>query len=470
MAKSYDLVVIGGGSAGLTAASTARRLGARVALVERDRLGGDCTWTGCVPSKALLHAAKVAHQMRHADAVGLDPVDPQVDLSAVMASVRAAVERVHAFETPDALTQAGVEIVPGRARFRDCHALDVEGRILLSKRFVICTGSEPALPPIPGLSGVPKLTYNDVFDLKELPTRLLVLGGGPVGVELAQAFRRLGSHVTIIQRGGHLLTFADPEAGSILECALMREGVRVCASTQAERVEGTEEGVRVTTSSGSFEGDKLLVALGRRPSLMSLGLEAAGVEYTERGVAVDDRLRTSQPHVYAAGDVTGSFQFTHYAAWQGGTAARNALLPGSGCGTRESVPWVIFTDPQIGQAGLTEHEARERSGRIRIHRWPVGRIDRAQTVGEQEGFIKLVSKTDGTLLGATVVAGAGEELANELALAVQQKLRLADLARSIHVYPTYGIGIQQLSSEATLARLTRGWRGPALRALVRWRP
>lgn len=470
MADSYDLVVIGAGSAGLTAASFARRLGARVALVEQDRVGGDCTWTGCVPSKALLHAARVAHQMRHADSVGLDPIHPKVDLARVMASVRAAIDRVYAFETPDVLSREGVEVVPGHARFRGPRALEVEGRILHSKRFVVCTGSEPALPPIPGLSDVPKLTYKDVFDLKELPARLLVLGGGPVGVELSQAFQRLGSQVTVIQRGVRLLAVADPEASSVLTQVLAREGVQVCTGAEAERIEQTQRGVRVTTSRGGFEGGTLLVALGRRPKVEGLGLEEAGVEFSEKGVTVDDRLRTSRSNIYAAGDVTGSYQFTHYAGWQGFTAARNALLPGSGGGKRDTVPWVIFTDPQVGQVGRTEREARERGEHVRVHRWPVERIDRAQTVGEREGFIKLVTCPDGTLLGATVVAGAGDELTNELALAVQQRLKLGDLARSMHVYPTYGIGTQQLSSEATLEGLTRGWRGNALRALVRWLP
>ncbi|HSH79561.1 MAG TPA: FAD-dependent oxidoreductase [Herpetosiphonaceae bacterium] len=470
MPDRYDLAVIGAGSAGLTAVSFARRLGARVALVEQDRLGGDCTWTGCVPSKTLLHAAKVAHQMRHADAVGLQTVDPKVDLDRVMTSVRAAIERVYAFETPDVLAREGVEVVLGRARFRGPHALEVDGRILHSKRFVICTGSQPALPPIPGLSDVLRLTYNNVFELKELPGRLLVLGGGPIGVELSQAFQRLGSQVTIIQRGDRILSVADPEASAVLAGVLRREGVKLCTRAEAERVEEVRSGVRVTTSRGAFEGDKLLTALGRQPKVEGLGLERAGVEFSEKGIAVDDRLRTSRSHIYAAGDVTGSFQFTHYAGWQGFIAARNALLPGASGGKRDTVPWVIFSDPQVGQVGLTEGEARERGEQVRVHRWPVERIDRAQTVGEQEGFIKLVTRPNGTLLGATVVAGAGDELTNELALAMQQGLKLGDLGKSMHVYPTYGMAAQQASYDATVSRLTSGWRGSALRALVRWLP
>ncbi len=470
MGHRYDLVVIGAGSTGLPTASFARQMGARMALVESDRVGGDCTWTGCVPSKALLHAAKVAHQMRHAGSVGLDPVEPQVDLAKVMTGVRAAIQRVYALETPEVLAKDGVEVVLGHVSFRGPHTLEVDGRILHSKRFIICTGAEPAFPPIPGLADVPTLTYQNVFNLQELPAHLLVLGGGPIGVELSQAFRRLGSRVTILQRGGRVLPVADPEASSVLTGVLAREGIEVCTGEEAQNVEQTPTGTRVTTSKGTYVGDKLLVALGRRPKVEGLGLERAGVEFTEKGISVDDQLRTSQRHIYAAGDVTGSFQFTHYAGWQGFIAARNALLPGSSGGKRETVPWVIFTDPQVGQAGLTEQQARERGEQVRVHRWPVERIDRAQTVGEQEGFIKLVARPDGTLLGATVVAGAGDELTNELALAVQQDLKLGDLAHSIHVYPTYGIGTQQVTADATLARLTRGWRGKALRAVVRWWP
>ncbi len=470
MGHRYDLVVIGAGSTCLPTASFARRPGARVALVESDRVGGDCTWTGCVPSKALLHAAKVAHQMRHAGSVGLDPVEPQVDLAKVMTGVRAAIQRVYALETPEVLAKDGVEVVLWRASFRNPHTLNVGGRVLHSKRFIICTGAEPAFPPIPGLADVPTLTYQNVFELQELPAHLLVLGGGPIGVELSQAFRRLGSRVTILQRGGRILPVADPEASSVLTGVLAREGIEVCAGEEAQNVEQTPTGTRVTTSKGTYVGDKLLVALGRRPKVEGLGLEKAGVEFTEKGISVDDQLRTSQRHIYAAGDVTGSFQFTHYAGWQGFIAARNALLPGSSGGKRETVPWVIFTDPQVGQAGLTEQQARERGEQVRVHRWPVERIDRAQTVGEQEGFIKLVARPDGTLLGATVVAGAGDELTNELALAIEQGLKLGDVARSIHVYPTYGIGTQQVSADATLAQLTRGWRGKALRTLIRWCP
>lgn len=470
MNNRYDLVVVGAGSAGLTAATMARRLGASVALVEAGRVGGDCTWTGCVPSKALIHAAKVLHQMRHADSVGLSPAPIEVDLASVMYRVREAIDRVYSHETPEALAEQGVEVVLGAARFRNAHTLDLDGRILHGRRFVICTGAEPSSPPIPGLCNVPTLTYENVFDMRELPPRLLVLGGGPLGVEFAQAFQRLGSSVTILEQEDRILSIADPEASAVLAEVFAREGMRLCTGSRVAGVVSTPEGIRVVTAEESFEGDRLLVATGRKPQVGGLDLDRIGVDYDARGIRVDGKLRTSRRHIYAAGDVTGGYQFTHYAGWQGYVAARNALLPGAGRGARDTVPWVVFTDPEIGQAGLTEREARERGEKARVHRWPVERIDRAQTVGERTGFLKLVARPDGKLLGATVMAAVAGEVTNELALAIQRGLKLGDLAKTIHAYPTYGLSIQQLCAAATTERFTRSSRAPLLRALVRWWP
>jgi pyruvate/2-oxoglutarate dehydrogenase complex dihydrolipoamide dehydrogenase (E3) component len=465
--EPFDLVVIGAGSAGLAAATFAARLGARVALVERDRIGGDCTWTGCVPSKALLHAAALAHQMRHADRFGLPAAALEVDLARVMAAVRAASERVYRFETPDALRAQGIAVFSGAARFRDPHRVAVDGRTLRARRFLICTGARPAIPPLPGLAEVPYLTNETVFQLGCLPRRLLVLGGGPQGVEFAQAFQRLGAAVTLIEREPRLLGFAEPEASRALARVLMAEGVRLRTGSRVQRAEGWADGVRVVLDTEAVAGDRLLVAAGRHPNLDGLDLERAGVAFSGRGIAVDDALRTSRRHIYAAGDVTGSFEFTHYAAWQGFVAARNALMPRASRGTRPTVPWAVFTDPEVGQVGWGEAAARRHRWDVRVARWPVARIDRAQAADAPDGFIKLTVRADGTLLGATVVAAAAGEIVNHLALALEHGLRVAELARTIHAYPTYGFGVQQLSAEATFADLTRGWRGRLLKALAR---
>ena len=350
----YDLVVIGAGSAGLVAADFAARFGARVLLIEKDRIGGDCTWTGCVPSKALLHAASLAHQSRVASHLGIRVGGVEVDFPAVMRQVRQAVARVYSFETPEQLAKRGVAVEQGQAHFLDQHSVAVGGRRIHGRSFVICTGAVPQRPSLAGLDAVPYLTYEEVFELDELPDGLLVLGGGPVGVELAQAFARLGSHVTLLEKESRLLSAADPEAGVVLARVLAAEGVTI--ETGFEAVDARDTGGEIVLSSkrARFAGDRLLVATGRRPDVEGLDLERAGVAYDERGVRADHNLKTSQSHIYAAGDVTGSFQFTHYAGWQGYAAARNALLPGSARGLAETVPWAVFTEPELAQVGLTE--------------------------------------------------------------------------------------------------------------------
>ncbi|MBI4493937.1 MAG: FAD-dependent oxidoreductase [Chloroflexi bacterium] len=470
MEDRYDLIVVGAGSAGLAAASFAARLGVRVALIERDRVGGDCTWSGCVPSKALLHAARVAQLVRRAEAVGLQRVERSLDLERVMAQVQAAVARVYAFETPAALARDGIEVVEGAARFLDPHAVEVAGRVLRARRFIVCTGAQPAIPPIPGLAEAPYLTYADVFTLRALPKHLLVLGGGPIGVELGQAFQRLGSAVTLLEQAERILPIADPEASAALAEQLVDEGVQLRTGAAVARVEPRAGAIAVAVGDAEHVGDALLVAVGRRPNVAGLGLERAGVEHTGKGIPVDARLRTNQKHIYACGDVTGALQFTHHAAWQGFVAARNALLPGSSRGSPDAVPWVVFTEPEVAQVGLTEQEARERWGAVLVARWPIERVDRAQTAGEQRGLLKLVARQSGKLVGATMVASAGGELINELALALERGLTLSDLASTMHAYPTYGFGIQQASAEAMLKRLTHGWRGRLLGALARWWP
>jgi len=469
--RPFDLVIIGAGSAGLAAARFARALGVRVALVEADRIGGDCTWTGCVPSKALLHAAQVAHHRRHADAVGLPARPVTADLAAVMARVQAAQARVYALETPEHLRDEGVEVFLGAGRFRDARTLDINGQAIVGKRFLICTGASPTVPALPGLHDGPYLTNRTVFGLQRLPERLLVLGGGPVGVELAQAFARLGSAVTILQRNVRLLPATDGEASAVLERALRAEGLTVQTTATAERVERTGTVIRVTGAGPAgpvvVEGDALLVALGRTPSVEGLDLAAAGVRVGARGIVVDDHLRTSQPHIYAAGDVAGSFQFTHYAGWQAVIAARNALLPGSSRGRRPSVPWAIFTDPEIAQVGLTEAEARQQRETITVKRLPAERNDRAQTSGQQDGLMKFILRPNGTLIGATIVGGAAGELVNELAIAIDHGLKLADLARTIHVYPTYGFALQVAAADAWTEALTTGWQGWLIKTLAR---
>ena len=462
----YDLVVIGGGSAGLTAAGFAADLGARV-LIAAEQLGGDCTWTGCVPSKALIRAARLVHDSRGAAAMGIGTKEVAVDFARVMAEVRGVISRVYSYETPEALADRGVEVAIGSVRFLDQETVEVGARRIQGEHFVICTGAVPIIPPIPGLDSVAYLTYETVFDLNRLPASLIVVGAGAIGVELAQAFARFGSRVTVIDQRASVLPEADPEAAAVLQRRLQSEGVDVQTSALVTRVAADAMRVMVEVGTSQLRADALLLATGRRPLIAALDLEQAGVGVRAGAIHVDKNLRTTNARVYAAGDVTGGFQFTHYAGWQGHVAARNALLPGAQEGLRSSIPWAVFTDPEIAQAGLSEAEARAQFADVKVHRLDLERVDRAQTEDEREGFLKLVTHAGGRLVGATVVSRVAGETINELALAIDLGVTVSDLASTIHVYPTFGFAVQQLAAEAALEAATAGIRGHALRTIRR---
>lgn len=452
MADRYDLVVIGGGSAGLTAADFASRIGARV-VIATERIGGDCTWTGCIPSKALIRAARLLYDHRRAAAIGISTGDVHVDFGRVMAEVRAVIARVYEYETPEVLAKRGIQVAIGPVRFVTSDTIEAGGRRIGGRHFVICTGAEPAIPVIPGRMEIPYLTYETIFDLNRLPASLTILGAGPTGVELAQAFARFGSKVTLIEQRASVLPDADPEATATIQRRLESDGVTVLTSTAA------------TTS--ELNAHALLLATGRRPRIRGLELERAGIEVRDGAIHIDKHLRTTSPHVYAAGDVTGGFQFTHYAGWQGYVAARNALLPGVQEGVRTDIPWAVFTDPELAQAGLTEAEARTQFADAKVHRLDLERIDRAQTEDQREGFIKLITRSGGRIVGATVVSRAAGETINELALAIDRGLSVSDLASTIHAYPTFGFGVQQLAADAVFESAASGIRGQALRAVRR---
>jgi pyruvate/2-oxoglutarate dehydrogenase complex dihydrolipoamide dehydrogenase (E3) component len=384
-----------------------------------------------------------------------------------MAEVRAAIERVYANETPEVLATRGIEVVIGAVRFLNSETIQVGERRIGAAHFVICTGAGPAIPPIPGLRDVPYLTYETVFELNRLPATTIVLGAGPTGVELAQAFARLGSAMTVIDQRSSVLPDADPEAAAAVQHRLESEGVRVLTSAVVSGV--ANDGARVVLEVGAsrLQADALLLATGRQPRTDGLDLSRAGIELHAGAIRVDKNLRTTNPRVNAAGDVTGGFQFTHYAGWQGYVAARNALLPGAQEGVRLNIPWVVFTDPEVAQAGLSEVEARAQFSDVKVHRLELERVDRAQTADERDGFLKLVTRAGGKLVGATVVSVAAGETINELALAIDRGLTLSDLASTIHAYPTFSFAIQQLAAEATFEAAATGIRGQAVRALRR---
>lgn len=478
MGDSYDLAIVGGGSAGLTAARVGVALGARVALIDRDpdALGGDCLHTGCVPSKALLHAARAYWSAGRTTEYGLPDFAPSgpVDLGRVMDSVREVIARAGEVDSPAALGALGIALHFGRARFRSPTLLEVAGVPVRARRYVLATGSRPTIPDIAGLDGLDYRTNDTIFDLRALPPSLLVVGGGPIGCELGQALSRLGARVTIVGRASRLLPKEEPEASAALERVFAREGIRVLVGATVERLrrDGGEIVAVIARGGERLEvrAAVLLVAAGRRVDVASLGLDVAGVATNEAGVVVDAHGRTTNPQVYACGDVIGQLRFTHAAGYQAAVAVRNALLPTRAKLDYRAIPWATFTSPEVGRIGLTEAEARARHPRVAVTLLPHGRVDRALAAREyaDEGFVKLVHDPKGQLYGAQIVGPAAGETINEVALAMRHGLTVGDLGAAIHVYPTFGMGLQQAalawragSGAAWLARRV-------LRPVFRW--
>ncbi len=456
MRTPYDIAIIGAGPGGLVAARFAAKLGARVVLVERHRIGGDCTWTGCVPSKALVRAARAAHEARHAHRFGIGADPPRTNMPHVRDWLRRAIADVAAPETPEALTREGIEVLMGEASFDDGHTLIVGSKAIAARRFLICTGARPAVPDLEGLDAVTHFTYEQIFDNDRLPDRLLVVGGGPLGLELAQAYRRLGAHVAVV--APRLLPREEPETSAFVKSQLEAEGITFHAG-RARSVSVADAHIIVNAETGSVSGDTLLVATGRRPNTDGLQLERAGVEADDDGIRVDRYLRTSAPHIHAAGDVIGGPQFTHVAGWQCFQAVRNALLPGRASGVFDAVPWTTFLEPEVARIGQTEAEARARYGAVLVHHRDLRDSDRAVCDGETAGFIKIVSRANGRILGATIVATRAGEMISEIALVMRHGISVPDLASTMHVYPAWSITIQQLASDAAVSRFVRSWSG-----------
>ncbi|MEV0889078.1 FAD-dependent oxidoreductase [Streptomyces microflavus] len=451
---TYDLVVIGGGSAGLTAARTAGRFGARTLLIERHRLGGDCLWTGCVPSKALLHIAAEVRAARRCGDYGLAPVTGPAGLPSVMAAVRGAIAAVEPHDSVEALDPLGIEVVHGAAVFTGPRTLRAGAREVSFRYALIATGSAPVLPPVPGLAEAGPLTSDTVWELTELPPRLVILGGGPIGCELGQAFARLGSQVTLVEAADRLVPQEEPDASQVLWERLESEGVTVRTGFQAERIEAGA--VHGPDSSLAF--DALLTVTGRRANTGGLGLEAAGVDLTRAGhVHTDERLRTTNPRIYAAGDVTGRSAFTHLGGVQGGAAATDALLGVRRRVDHGAVPGVTYTDPEIARVGLTVEEARAKHGdTVRVHTLDNDRVDRAVADGRTEGFTRLVLDRRGKIIGATVVSPRAGETIAHLASAVRLGWTASAYAKTVHPYPTYADGPWHTALVDVYGRLARG--------------
>jgi len=465
MAQPHDLAVIGAGAGGLIAARFAAKVGARVLLIEKERVGGDCTWTGCVPSKSLIRAAKAAHEIRTASRFGIGAPSCVVNMREVRDYVQRRVQEIYEPTSPEALSREGIDVALGPASFDDVRTIRVGDRLVTASRYLICTGARPSIPNVPGLSSVTYRTYHNIFDIDQLPASLAVIGGGPLGVELAQAFQRLGAAVTIV--AARLLPHDDRDAARVIARVFAREGIRIVEG-RAISVQSEGGAAVVSTDVGiDVEADMLLVAAGRRPNVEELGLDRAGIVHSPRGIVVDDRLRTNVPHIYAAGDVLGREQFSHVAGWQAFEATRNALLPGSASGRPNPMAWVTLTDPEVAQIGLSEAAARERHGdRVVVEQWDLPRIDRAKCDGDEDGFVKMVCDSDGTILGATIVAARAGELSGEISLAVAHGLTVGDMSTAVHAYPTYATALQQMASDMALARWTSSATGRLVHGLL----
>ncbi len=461
-AGSYNLVVLGGGTAGLVCAVGAAGLGAKVALIERHLLGGDCLNFGCVPSKALLSAAHAAHAARNRFA-GTDAVAPTPDFAAAMEWVRERRAKIAPHDGAQRVAGEGVDVFLGEGSFTAPDCVTVGGAELHFKKAVIATGGRAGLPPIAGLEGVPYLTNETVFGLTEAPRHLLVIGAGPIGCELAQAMRRLGCDVTLLDRDARILPKDDERAAQILQETLQGEGVRVELSVDILRAEKASSGVRLVLRSRdsedarerAVEGSHLLVAAGRIPNVEGMGLELAGVAYDERrGVEVDDRLRTTNSNIFAAGDVVGSFQFTHMADAMARNVLRNAFFFGRAETSSLVVPWATYTDPEVAHVGITRGQAKaEGLESVEIE---LGALDRAILEGVDRGFARAYYDKKGRIQGATIVAPRAGDLIGELTLAMTHRMSLAQLASVIHPYPSQGEISKKLGDAYMRTRLTPG--------------
>lgn len=461
-----DICIIGAGSGGLSVAASTVLLGMKVVLIEKHLMGGDCLNTGCVPSKSLIAAARRAHEMRTAGKFGIRAVEPEVDAAALNDHIKSVIAGIARNDSIERFTGMGVEVIQAPARFRDKHTVEAGDTLIKAWRFVIATGSSPAVPPIPGLDKVPYLTNETLFDLREPIGHLVVVGGGAVGMEMAQAYLRLGAKVTVLE-GLKALGRDDPELSDVVLKYARAEGMVIREGARVERVSGWPGVVQVTiaTSEGCevVEGTHLLVAAGRKPNVHGLNLEAAGIKYDNRGVMVSDGLVTSNRRIFAIGDViAGGQAFTHVANYHAGIVFRRALFRLPAKVQRELIPWVTFTDPELAQVGLTEDQARQKHGTIQVFRWPYHENDRAQAERATEGFVKVVTDRKGRILGAGIVGREAGELIQIWSLAISQGLKITAMTQWIAPYPTLG----EISKRAAMGTYALSAGKPLVRKAV----
>ncbi len=455
----YNLVVIGAGTAGLVTAAGAAGLGARVALIERSLMGGDCLNVGCVPSKGIISAARVAAGVRRAHEFGVDvPEGVRVDFSAAMQRMRRLRAGISPNDSAQRFRDLGIDVYFGQGRFLDSNSIDVDGTTLHFKRAVIATGARAAAPPIPGLNAVNYLTNETVFSLTELPRRLGVIGAGPIGCEMAQTFAQFGSEVLLVEAEHGILPREDRDAAEIVQHALVRDGVKLLCCGRNLEVKN-DSGIRLAVVShghGYDETiDQLLVAVGRAPNVEHLNLEGAGVAYSKKGVQVNDRMQTTNPSIYAAGDICSPYQFTHAADFMARIVIQNTLFKGRAKSSSLTIPWCTYTSPEIAHVGLYEHQAKEQGIQVDTFVQELEEVDRAILDGETDGFVKVhLKRGSDQIVGATIVARSAGDLISEITLAMTHGLGLKKIGSTIHPYPTQAEAIRKLGDQFNRTRLT----------------
>ncbi|PIQ88799.1 MAG: hypothetical protein COV72_05840 [Candidatus Omnitrophica bacterium CG11_big_fil_rev_8_21_14_0_20_42_13] len=457
--ENFDIIVIGGGAGGLFAVSVASALGAKACLIEKTRLGGDCTWFGCVPSKALLKSAHVANLINRFELFGLNlSKGIKLDTAGVMPHVRDIVHEVSTHHPNELFEKRGIKVVIGPVKFINQNTVEVNNQKFSAKKFIICTGSHPAIPPIEGLDKAGYLTNENIFDLDVLPKSLIVLGGGPIGIELSQALNRLGVKVHVVEMLERILFREDKEIASVLENSLKQEGVEILAGKKAVKVYKKDNLVTVIIESGDgrreeISAENILVAVGRAPNLEGLSLDKANVKHDKKGLIVNKYLQTTNKNIFACGDIAGPYQFSHVAAYQAGICVRNALFRRIAWQrvSYDNIVWATFTDPEVAHLGLIQEEAQKKYRGIKIYKSEYGVSDRAVTDSEKNGLIKIITDKKGYILGAHITGSSASEIMQGLLIAKSFNIKLSKIAEVLFIYPTLSEIVKKTAAKPLIA-------------------